>query len=199
MWFRLPPGTPLNGRASRLSQRAECRHCSQDAPAAKALCPANRAFRQGVWSSECQKQLVGGGRQPGCGKTTQHQLQIQGIPAAFKSLMAATNIRSRSSKCHRRFKLFLYIYSVVYKADRWQEYATNLKTKLETLSVAPQHREGNLITEAVRTQATAPGVPRKTGLRVAGGGTGCYGVSPLEWVAPHNVGAKGKAFPLINN
>ena len=44
-------------------------------------------------------------------------------------------------------------------------------------------------------QATAPGDRRKTGLRVVGGGTGRYGVSPLEWVAPHEVGAQGKTFP----
>ena len=45
-------------------------------------------------------------------------------------------------------------------------------------------------------QALAPGDRRKTGLRGVGGGTGRYGVPPLEWVVPHKVGAQGKTFPL---
>ena len=48
--------------------------------------------------------------------------------------------------------------------------------------------EGNL--------AAVPTDRRKTGLRVAGGGRGRCGVSPLEWVAPHEIGALGKAFPV---
>ena len=47
-------------------------------------------------------------------------------------------------------------------------------------------------------QAAAPCDRRKTGLRVVGGGTGRYGVSPLEWVAPHEVGARERPFPPKN-
>ena len=51
------------------------------------------------------------------------------------------------------------------------------------------------LSQAEGIQAAAPADRGKTGLRVAGGETGRCGVSPLERVAPHEVGAKGNAFP----